>query len=76
MLFYFGGLSVIVERRYSLSLHKKINQFTSILEKNIQNGEKPKEFRKIIPIREGIQFPVNAEIPAVDDMPLFRVTAV
>ena len=66
---------MIVERRYSFSLHKKINQFTSNLEKNIQNGEKPKEFRKIVPIREGIQFPLNEEIPVVDDMTLFHVSA-
>lgn len=66
---------MIVERSCALSLHKRINQFTSNLEKNLQNTEKPKEFKKIVPIREEIQFFYKEDLRTMDELPLFRISA-
>lgn len=74
---YFGGLSVNIHQNLNSSLlEEKIIKYTRKIEKYILQAEAPKKFRKVIPIREGIQFRFNEEITNESEPFLFRVTAV
>jgi len=64
------------QMHHSPFLHQKLENYSIEIQKQISLSLKPPPFRKIIPIHDGIQFPVNEEVTIERDLFLFHVTAI
>lgn len=61
---------------YSYLLHKKMENYSIEIHKQISTTEEPKQFRKIVPIREGIIFSYIEEDKEGSELSLFCINAV